>query len=123
MMHTKRTWSVSEVESAEELARLLTETTFGCCQAFSVRDHPNYVWVNDSTSPDRLQEYGVVKRNNPDGKIMQIESITTSWCNASEMLRFINRTLAGEDDNSYFAGEVTAILQTPQEHGRCQHCA
>ncbi len=56
MMHTKRRWFITEVESAEELARLLTESTFGGCQAFSVRRHPNYVWANDSTSSDRLQE-------------------------------------------------------------------
>ena len=123
MMHTKRTWSVCEVESAEELARLLTETTFGGCQGFSVQGYPQYVWVNDSTSPDRLQEYGVIKQNNPEGKITQIESITVSWCSSNELLRFINRTLAGEDDASDFAHEVHPILQTPQEHGRCQHCA
>jgi len=123
MMHTQRKWCVTEIESAEELARLLTEQTWGCCHAFCVKGTPQYVWVNDSTSSDRLQEYGVIKLNNPDGVITQIESITTSWCNYSEMLQFINRTLAGKDDNSYFSGEVVAILQTPQEHGRCQHCA
>lgn len=123
MMHSDRRWCVVEAESAEELARLLTKQTWGCCHAFYVKGHENYVWVNDSTSSDRLQEYGVLKRNNPDGKITQIESITTSWCNSDEMLQFIRRTLAGEDDNSYFSGEVIAILQTPQEHGRCCHCA
>jgi len=123
MMHTTRKWFVTEVESAEKLAQLLTETTFGCCHAFSIQGHPDYVWVNDSTSSDRLQEYGVIKLNHPDGVITQIESITTSWCNSCEMLQFINRTLAGEDDNSYFAGEVDAILQTPEEHKGCHHCA
>ena len=127
MMHTKRKWCVIEIESAEKLAAILTEEIFGCCNAFCVRGYPQYVWANDSTSSDRLQEYGVLKRNpNPldaHDKIMQVESITTSWCNTSEMLRFINRTLAGEDDRNVFALEVDPILQTPQEHGRCCHCA
>ena len=121
-MHTKRIWYVIEIESPEELARLLVEQTFGCCKAFSVQGTPQYVWVNDSTAPDRLQEYGVIKLNNPDGVITQIESITTSWCDTRQMLLMINRTLAGKDDNNYFAGEVEATLQTPEEHQSCPHC-
>ena len=94
MMHTKRIWCVIEIESPEELARLLAEQTWGCCKAFSVQGFPQYVWANDSTSSDRLQEYGVLKRGNDDGKTMQIESITTSWCDTRQMLLIINRTLA-----------------------------
>ncbi len=123
MMHTKRRWSVTEVKSVEELARMLTETTWGCCHAFSIKGHPDYVWVNDSTSPDRLQEYAVLKRNPSEGMILQIESITVSWCTPMEMQQFIERSLAGKDDTGYFVGEVDAILQTPKEHDHCQHCA
>ena len=123
MLHENRIWSVSEIESAEKLARLLTEMTWCGCQAFSVQGYPQYVWVNDSTSPDRLQEYGVLKRNYPDGKIMQIESITFSWCDFDQALQFIQRTLAGKDDNNSLACEVVSTLQTPLEHGKCQHCA
>ncbi len=123
MLHDDRIWSVREIESAEELARLLTEATWCCCQAFSVQGYPQYVWVNDSTAPDRLQEYGILKWNCSDGKIMQIESITFSWCNFDQALQFIQRTLAGKDDNNSFACEVVSTLQTPLEHGKCQHCA
>ena len=123
MLYTYRIWSVSEVESAEELARMLTEMSWGCCHAFCIKGHSNYVWVNDSTAPDRLQEYAVLKLNNPDGEIMQIESITFSWCDEQQALQFINGTLAGKDDNNFFAGEVRATLQTSTKHDRCPHCA
>ncbi len=123
MLHDDRIWSVSKIESAEELARMLTEMTWCCCKAFSVRGDPQYVWVNDSTSTDRLQEYGVLKRNCSDGKIMQIESITFSCCNCDQALRFIQMTLAGNDDNNSFVCEISLMLQTPLEHGKCQHCA
>ncbi len=123
MLHDDRIWSIREIELAEELARMLTEATWSCCQAFSVRGYSQYVWVNDSTSSDRLQEYGVLKRDCPDGKIMQIESITFSWCNFDQALRFIQMTLAGMDDNNSFACETVTTLQTPLEHGKCQHCA
>jgi len=102
---------------------MLSEMTWCCCKAFSVRGDPQYVWVNDSTSSDRLQEYGVLKRDCPDGKIMQIESITFSWCDLDQALEFIQRTLAGKDDNNSFVCEIHPHLQTPLEHGKCQHCA
>ncbi len=123
MMHTKRKWCVTKVATVEELSKLLTETTFGCCHAFYIKGHPDYVWVNDSTAPDRLQEYAVLKRNLPDGEILQIESITTSWCTPLEMQQYIERSLAGKDDTGYFVGEVDVTLQTPKEHESCPHCA
>ena len=122
MLHTDRTWSVTEVDSAEELARMLTEMTWACCQAFCIKGFPQYVWVNDSTAPDRLQEYAVLKRHNSNSKIMQIESVTFSWCDQQQALQFIKGTLAGKDDNNFFACEVHATLQTPAKHDRCPHC-
>ena len=56
MFHNKRVWCVSPVASAEELARKLTETTWCCCTAFALGD---YLWLNDSTSPDGAQEFAI----------------------------------------------------------------
>jgi len=38
MMHHDRVWYVSPADSAEDLARKLTETTWNCCTAFSLGD-------------------------------------------------------------------------------------
>ena len=120
MMHHDRTWVVTAVATAEELAEKLTGTTWTCCTAFELG---GYLWLNDSTSPDRGQEYATVKNVGPGGRPLQVESITFSWCSCEEALALIHRSLRGEDDGNEFAGEVSPQLQTPQEHGRCRHCA
>ena len=118
MFHENRVWSVGSVESAEELAKKLTSMTWCCCNGFSIGD---YLWLNDATCPDGAQEYAVLKRDS--GKLVQIESITFSWCEDEEALRYIRDTLAGKDDLNSFRKEVDPVLQTPAEHGSCGHCA
>jgi hypothetical protein len=56
MFHTDRVWSVTPVESAEDLARKLPEHTWTACTAFELG---GYVWVNDATSPDAGREFAV----------------------------------------------------------------
>jgi hypothetical protein len=120
MLHDARRWCVSPVDSAEELAHKLTEYTWTCCTAFEFQ---SYLWLNDATCADGAQEYAVVKRNGPQGKPLQIESITFSWCDFAKALAYIERTLRGDDDGNDFAREVTPVLETPDQHGRCHHCA
>lgn len=120
MFHADRVWCVAEATSAEELARQLTETTNCCCTAFALG---NYLFLNDSTSPDGAQEYAVVKRLGRRGRLDQIESITFSWCDVAGALRYIREALAGHYDRHDFRREVAPVLQTPEQHGRCAHCA
>jgi hypothetical protein len=77
MMHSKRRWSVVRVSSAEDLARILTETTWCCCCGFELA---GYLFLNDATSADGAQEYAVVKRGADGEAWRQVESITFSWC-------------------------------------------
>ena len=118
-MHNDRIWCLTPAESAEDLARKLTEITWCGCTAFELK---GYVWLNDATSPDGAQEFAVLKQCD-DGTFLQIESITYSWCDYDQSLALIKVTLAGEDDVNDFRREVRPILQTPEEHGRCHHCA
>ena len=120
MMHDNRRWVVTPVESAEDLVRKLTEHTWTCCTAFALG---GYLWLNDATCPDGAQEYATIKRCGRNGKPLQVESITFSWCDCRAALRYIRRTLRGEDDDNDFAFEVSPTLETPDEHGRCRHCA
>ena len=124
MMHSKRVWHLSEIPSAEELARMLTEQTWTLCSGFYVAGHPDHLFLNDSTSEDGAQEYAVVKGGRLGASHhLQIESITFSWCNHERALEHIARTLAGDNDSNDFARPVVPRLETPEEHGRCHHCA
>ena len=120
MFHHDRTWCVTSVASAEELAQKLTSIVWTCCTAFELG---GYLWLNDSTSPDGVAEFAVLKRLTPDGPMLQVESITFGWCDYDTSLAYIQQALRGEFDGSEFAREVQPRLQTPQEHGRCHHCA
>jgi hypothetical protein len=119
MFHNRRVWCVSSVANAEELARKLTETTWCCCAAFVLGE---YLWLNDSTSPDGAQEYAVLKRNGRHGTPIQIESITFGWCGETQALEYILETLDGKDDQSLFRRDVVPLLEAPKQHGRCTHC-
>lgn len=120
MLHENRVWCVAPVADAAELARKLTEYTWCSCNGFELG---GYLWLNDSTSADGVQEYAVVKRSGPHAQMLQLESITFGWCTYERALAHIERTLSGEDDGNDFAVPVSPRLQTPKEHGRCHHCA
>ena len=120
MMHKSRTWTVARVESAEELAVKLTEHTWCCCNGFELGD---YWFLNDATGGDGAQEYAVVKKVGRDGSPWQIESITFSWCTLDQALRLIQETLRGEHDQHDWARQVNVRIETPEMHGRCNHCA
>lgn len=119
MLHKMRTWSLSTVESAEELAVKLTETTWCGCSAFKLPDAP-YLFVNDATSPDGAQEYAILK---PDGsEFVQVESITFSWCSRDKALEYIERIVAGEFDNSTYVSRVGARIEPAEKHQPCRYC-
>ena len=119
MMHSERVWSVKQVESGEELARMLTDTTWCGCTGFRLG---NYVFLNDSTSPDALQEFAIVEPK-PNGSWWQIESITFSWCTYEEALDHIRKSLAGEYSDGILGAVVAPVIQTPEEHKSCPLCA
>ena len=61
------------------------------CDAFELS---GYLFLNDSTSADGAQEFAAMKREGTDGSMVQIESITFSWCNYDEALSIIQRVVA-----------------------------
>ena len=124
MMHTKRRWVLSPAPTVDELARMLTQRTWTLCSGFYVEGHPEYLFLNDATHEEGAGEYGVCKRFG-DSHFLQIESVTFSWCDASEGAEHIRAALAGEYDAHDFAREVDlkCRLDKPEEHGRCHLCA
>ena len=120
MLHDKRLWCVSEVETAEELARQLTEQTWVLCNGATVAGYPDVLFVNDSTSEDAVQEYAVLQRVDED-TYRQLESITMGWCSFERALKHINAALSGKYDESEHYGTWTLRIETPDEHRR-QYC-
>lgn len=111
--------SVSLEAGAKQLARKLTEMTWCGCNGFRLGD---YLFLNDSTSPDGAQEYAVVH----EPSMLQCESITFSWCSRAKALEYILKTIRGEfkpwrEPTLPKPGQL--IIQTQDEHGTCVHCA
>lgn len=122
MMHRRRRWVLSSVPSAEELARMLTQSTWTLCSAFFVEGHPDYLFLNDSTHEDGAGEWAILRKTT-DGGFRQIETITFSWCDEAKGFDYIRRIDAGEFDTAEYAAIVTPVIETPDQHGRCHLCA
>jgi len=118
MFHHKRQWSIVPIDDAEALAEKLTQFTWCGCNGFRLGD---YLFVNDATSADGAQEYGVLK---PLGEeFVQIESLTFSWMTLNQARDIILRVLAGEFDRERYDMLKAERLESPEQHGRCHHCA
>lgn len=120
MMHKKRTWSVSQVASVDELADKLVNHTWTTCSGFYVAGHSEYYFLNDSTSEDGAAEFAVV-RTDGGSTFKQVESITFSWCTVEKAREYILRALAGEFDADGWNCGVLLIDASPQH--RCHACA
>ncbi len=120
MFHQNRRWVVTPVESAENLAKMLTETSWCLCSGFELE---GYWFLNDATHEDGAPEFAIVKKQGPGGKPLRVESITMSWCTFDAALDYVRRTIAGEYDDADYASGVAPAIETTEQHGRCAHCA
>jgi len=118
MVHKKRVWNVKKIQSAEELAEMLTKYSWTLCAGFR---YNGYLFLNDSFSEDGAQEYGVIKETTG----IQVETVTFSWCNYERALQIISEIVGGEEGyGGWNSGIDIAIqIQTPEKHGRCPLCA
>ena len=131
MLHKFRTWQVSVVESAEELADKLNKErgSWVLCQAFAVEGSEEYVFLNDSTSEDSPVEFAVVRYTTPDEEFeftwpfecIQLESITFGWSTKERSLDYINRAISGEWDKLVGQGQYVIDVQPSESHS-CRLC-
>ena len=110
MLHTRRAWTVANVQTEAELAQRLTEHTWCSCAGFRLS---GYLFLNDATGPMGAQEYAVI--NESTGA--QIESITFSWCSYYRALQLICEILAGRYD-----GQRCGVLREAQIDRAPNHC-
>ena len=125
MMHKQRVWQVGEGWTLDELVTKLTEYTWCGCNGFKTPG--GTLWLNDCTSGDGAQEYGVIRRIRDQW--LQVESITVSWCDAAKLRGYIETADAGRWDSLADEYPIPPIpdrsIQTPEEHvqrGRCGLC-
>lgn len=110
MIHDTRVYSVRVVSSAEELAELLTESSWTLCTGFELS---GLVFLNDSFSEDGAQEWAVFRNS------QQVESVTFSWCSKERAIEILQAILAGAGVES--PGSLPRMESAP-EHGRCHLC-
>ena len=117
MMHKRRTWQVKDVGGPFDLAYMLTEQSWCCCQGFRQN---GYLYLNDATSENGAQEYAVVRESD----MRQVESITFSWIDEEAARRNIWAvTTGGVHQHNWESGITAEQLQSAEQHGRCPHCA
>ncbi len=95
----------------------MVEYGWTLCPAF--RTSKGTLWVNDSTSADALQEFGVLRQLD-GGDWHQVESITVSWCDLEKMRLYLDQADAGEWDGDAYSKISAERLEQP--HGTCHLC-
>jgi hypothetical protein len=141
--HRLRTWCVVPAPSAEWLAEKLIGHTWCSCAGWSLG---GYLFLNDQTSEDGAFEVAIVKPPvAPDGEWWQVESVTFGWLSSPLVLRqhmretgrratplelalgHITEAVSGQLDPGQ-PGSIAwrcdpCVIETPEQHGRCHHCA
>lgn len=116
MIHQRRTWAAEPVTNLPALANRLVHGRFPLCQGFGVGP---YLLLNDSTTAEGPQEYGVVR---PDG--LQIWTLTVTWMRAQrleQVLRYIAR--GGYDrETPMDLIDLAQRVQTFAQHRGCELC-
>ena len=117
MMHTKRRWVLGTVASIEDLAQMLTQTTWTLCSGFYVEGHRDTIFLNDATHEDGAAEFGIARLQR-SGEWIQVESVTFSWIDETKAAKFIRAAIVGEMDANDFARRIDLAgrFDTPEEH-------
>jgi len=139
-LHRKRRWVIQPAESAVWLPEQLIGHSLCSCQGWSLG---GYLFLNDQTSADGAFEVAIVKRPAEEGgHWFQVESVTFGWMRGRYKLsaveqaqRCIESAIAGRFDPAiagrFDPGEPGSVawpiepcrVETPEQHGRCGHCA
>jgi hypothetical protein len=131
-LHKKRRWVIQPAESAAWLAEQLIGRSWCSCQGWSLA---GYLFMNDQTSADGAFEVAIVKPPaTEDGHWYQVESVTFGWLSGNYKLsavaqarHCIESAIAGRFDPGQLGSVAWPIdrcrVETPEQHGRCGHCA
>jgi hypothetical protein len=115
MMHIRRTFRVTEIDSIAKLAHALVEQSWTLCTGFR---HGDLLFLNDSLSEDTAQEYAVFELR-PGRPPRQIETFTASWMTVNECRDDIERLLDPDERQGF------GVVHVRMEHSddTCGLCA
>lgn len=119
MLHKHRMWSVTDINSSDELAIKLTQQTWPGCTAFR---QGTYLYANDATSGDGAQEYAVLRMFTREDLLVQVETITFSWCSIESATELIQQINSNQFDSQLLDRVQAKRFQSPAEHGSCYLC-
>ena len=122
MYHENRLWSVMEVDSVYELAHHLEVMTWPCCQAFRIRSHSDYLWLNDAESFDENQDYAVCHYEEETEGMRFIASVCYDWMTCDEIMRDIQDLLSGKYDQTDSSDYVSLEIESSEKHTGCSYC-
>ena len=113
MIHHRRAFTITDVDTVEELAQKLSHHTWCGCNGFRLGA---LLFLNDAFSADGAQEYAVWH----EPRAVQIESVTASWMTEDALTRCIRRLADGADQ----AEPITSCPMPSLAHGKepCMHC-
>lgn len=113
MFHKNRKWTITQIASAEELAKQLTDyRSFVLCTGFRLG---SLLFLNDSLSEDSALEFAVVLEDDK-GYRYQVESITFGWLTYQRALEKIQSLQKG---NYYQPSKVTPSFDLNPHHSCC----
>jgi hypothetical protein len=92
-----RVYCLNSVPTVEDLADKLLTATWCLCTAFRLDGHHDTLFLNDSTSPDGIQEYAVVRHI--EGAWYQVNSISFGWIdNPERAASYLTTAISGGYD-------------------------
>jgi hypothetical protein len=114
MIHTDRVFGVQNISDIKTLANEMFHYTWSGCTGFHLGD---YLFLNDSFSPDGAQEFAVYRIS--DDKFIQIESITIVNWSFSE--KYLEEVLSKAMESRLNLGSYELRLEDAELH-RCHLC-
>lgn len=151
MYHENRRWCVQPVVSCEELADKLHNYSWCNCGGFELKGF--LWLNDSTSPDAAQEYAVVKRPTDNSKEFMQVESITVSWCNSQQLMEYIRQIHTGNTDppvenapvdnrgpvvvtrsaaEFFHALGVAEVphgkvvhprIETPEEHGRCSHCA
>jgi len=112
MFHTGRTWRIAPAASAVDLAHKLTRDPWTANSGFELE---GYLFLNDSTGHEGVQEYAVVKKPSEKGtSFVHVKSMTIGRRHFEKALDLIQKSINGEYDKSEWARLQGELAERPK---------
>lgn len=103
----------------EQIVAQLAEDAHSFTLCMGMKTPGGTILVNDSTAEGAIQEYAVLRY--VGGQIVQVESLTTTWCTPKSLTQLLEKADRGEWDTR---DPWSVVAENMLEHGQgpCELC-